>query len=218
MSKLQVIVGSTREGRSADLVLRWLLPAVKAHGGFEVEALDLREWKLPLFQETIATLGDLRNPTYSDPIVKRWNQKIAEGDAYLFVTAEYNHSVPAVLTNAIDSVFFSFAFRHKPAGFVGYSVGVAAGGRAVEHLAQIAFEAEMHALRDTVLIPYVLDAFGADGAPKSAALGAALTITLDDLAWWARVLGPARATQLAPGNFRLRAALNQPVPALAPKG
>jgi NAD(P)H-dependent FMN reductase len=219
MHKLQIIVGSTREGRHADTVLRWLLPAAQAHGTFEVEVLDLREWQLPLFQETLATIGDFRNPTYSQPIVKRWNQKIAEGDAYLFITAEYNHSVPGVLKNAIDSVFVSFGFRHKPAGFVGYSVGVSAGVRAVEHLAQIGFEAEMHALRDSVLIPFVQEAFNGDGVPKSPALGAALTITLDDLSWWSKVLGPARASQLPPGNFRLRAALNQalPAPATAPK-
>jgi len=70
----------------------------------------------------------------------------------------------------------------------------------------------MHALRDSVLIPFVQDTFQGDGPPKSPALGAALTITLDDLSWWAKVLGPARATQLPPGNFRLRAALNQPLP------
>lgn len=215
MLKLQIILGSTREGRHADVVLRWLLPAAKAHGAFDVEVLDLREWPLPLFQETIASIGDFKNPTYSLPIVKQWNRKIAEGDAYLFVTTEYNHSIPGVLKNAIDSVFLSFGFRHKPAGFVGYSVGVSAGVRAVEHLAQIGFEAEMHALRDSVLIPFVQDAFQGEGAPKSPALGAALTITLDDLAWWAKVLGPARATQLPPGNFRLRAALNLPLPASA---
>jgi len=219
MPKLHIIVGSTREGRHADTVLRWILSVVKAHGAFDAEVLDLREWQLPLFQETLATIGDFRNPTYSQPIVKKWNQKIAEGDAFLFVSAEYNHSIPGVLKNAIDSVFLSFGFRHKPAGFVGYSIGVSAGVRAVEHLAQIGFEAEMHALRDSVLIPFVQDAFGTDGAPKSPALPAALTITLDDLAWWAKVLGAARPTQLPPGNFRLRAALNQslPQPATPPK-
>jgi NAD(P)H-dependent FMN reductase len=190
-------------------VLRWLVPVAKAHRAFETEVLDLREWPLPFFQETLATIGDFRNPTYSQPVVKQWNQKIAEGDAYLFITAEYNHSVPGVLKNAIDNVFLSFAFRHKPAGFVGYSIGPAGGARAVEHLAQIGFEAEMHALRDSVLIPQVGEAFDKEGAPLNPALDAALTITLDDLAWWGNVLKPARATQLPPGNFRLRAALSR---------
>jgi NAD(P)H-dependent FMN reductase len=36
----------------------------------------------------------------------------------ILITAEYNHSVPGVLKNAIDNVFVSFAFRNKPAAFV----------------------------------------------------------------------------------------------------
>ena len=206
MLKLQIIVGSTREGRHADAIVRWLAPAAKAHGAFEVEALDLRDWPLPFFQETMATVGDFKNPTYSHPIVKKWNQKIAEGDAVLFVTSEYNHSIPGILKNAIDSVFISFGFRHKPAAMVGYSFGPVGGARAVEHLAQVAFEAEMHALRDTVLIGMSQN-FGKDGAPASPALNAALKVMLDDLAWWGELLKPARATQLPPGGFRLRAAL-----------
>jgi NAD(P)H-dependent FMN reductase len=114
MLKLQIIVGSTREGRYADAVLRWLLPVAKAHGAFDVEVLDLREWQLPLFQETLATIGDFKNPTYSQPIVKKWNQKIVEGDAYLFVTAEYNHSIPGVLKNAVDSVFLTLLPQPSP--------------------------------------------------------------------------------------------------------
>jgi NAD(P)H-dependent FMN reductase len=209
MLKLQIIVGSTRNDRQADAVLRWLAPVAKAHGAFELEVLDLREWPLPFFQETPATVGDFRNPTYSQPIVKQWNQKIAEGDAYLFITAEYNHSVPAVLKNAIDSVFLSFGFRHKPGGMVGYSGGIGAGARAVEHLAQIGFEAEMHMLRDTVLLPFVTNAFDAEGTPRESLPTAALKVLLDDLAWWGGLLKPARATQLAPGSFRVRAALAQ---------
>jgi NAD(P)H-dependent FMN reductase len=207
MLKLQIIVGSTREGRQADPVLRWLTPVASGHGAFDVEVLDLRDWPLPFFQETLATIGDFRNPTYSQPIVKSWNQKVSEGDAFLFVTPEYSHSVPGVLKNAIDSVFLSFGFRHKPAGFVGYSVGAPGGARAVEHLAQIGFEMEMHALRDSVLVGQVQEAFDKDGAPVNPALAAALKITLDDLAWWGNVLKAARPTQLPPGNFRLRAAM-----------
>jgi NAD(P)H-dependent FMN reductase len=207
MLKLQIIVGSTREGRQADPVLRWLTPVARGHEAFDVEVIDLREWPLPMFQETMATVGDFRSPTYSQPIVKQWNQKIAEGDAFLFVTPEYNHSVPGVLKNAVDSVFVSFALRHKPAGFVGYSGGAAGGARAVEHLAQIAFEADMHPLRDSVLVGQVHQAFDKEGAPVNPMLGAALEITLDDLVWWGNVLKAARPTQLPPGNFRLRAAM-----------
>src|SRR5580692_237887 len=188
MLKLKIILGSTREGRAADKLMPWLLERTRQHGGFEVELLDLRDWPLPFFAETAATIGDPSNPTYSQPVVRDWNRRLAEADAMLFVTPEYNHSVPGVLKNALDSVFLSFGFRHKPAGFVGYSVGAAGGARAVEHLAQIGFEAEMHPLRDSVLIGQVQEAFDKDGAPVHPMLGAALEITLDDLAWWGNVL------------------------------
>lgn len=207
MLKLQVIVGSTRPTRSVDKVLPWVLDRARRQGDFEVEVLDLRDWPLPFFQEHMGTIGDFADPTYSDPIVRDWNRKIAEGDAYLILTAEYNHSVPGQLKNAIDSVFVSFAFRNKPMAFLGYSGGVAAGTRAVEHLALIAIEGEAVPLRDTVLIPFVGGAFDEAGEPKDPATDIALSVTLEDLAWYAKALGRARAEgELAPGRFRARAA------------
>ena len=56
MLKVQIIIGSTRDGRNADSVCRWVLPAAQLHSDFEVETLDLRDWPLPFFQETIATV------------------------------------------------------------------------------------------------------------------------------------------------------------------
>jgi NAD(P)H-dependent FMN reductase len=205
--KLQIIVGSTRPNRNADRVLPWLIERASAHDVFEVEVLDLREWPLPLFAEHVGTIGDWADPTYSCPLVKCWNQKIAEGDAYLVLTPEYNHSLPGELKNAIDSVFASFAFRHKPIACVAYSVGISAGARAVEHLAQITIEAEMVPLRNCVLIPFVAAAFDDGGAPNDATADTALAVMLDDLAWWARVMADARPTQLPPGGVRLQAAL-----------
>jgi len=207
MPKLQVIVGSTRPTRAVDKVLPWVLSRAERHDDFEVEVLDLRDWPLPFFQEHMGTIGDFADPVYSEPIVRSWNRKLAEGDAYLILTAEYNHSVPGQLKNAIDSVFVSYALRNKPIGFLGYSVGLAAGTRAVEHLALIAIEAEAVPMRNTVLIPFISDAFDEDGEPNNPATEIALAITLDDLAWYADALGRARAEgELAPGNFRARAA------------
>jgi NAD(P)H-dependent FMN reductase len=207
MNKLQIIVGSTRPTRAAEKIFPWVADAAIRRGDFEVEVVDLRDWKLPFFQEHLGTIGDFADPTYSDPVVRAWNAKIAEGDAYVIITPEYNHSVPGELKNAIDSVFVSFALRNKPVAFVGYSAGIAAGTRAVEHLALIAIEAEAVPLRNTVLIPAVAGAFGEDGEPTNPATEAALAITLDDLSWWANALGSARADgELPPAAFRSRAA------------
>jgi NAD(P)H-dependent FMN reductase len=198
MLDLKIIIGSTRPGRAADRVIPWITEAVRAHGAFNAEVLDLRDWQLPLFGETLATLGDPRDPTFSDPVVKRWNAKIAQGDAFLFVTPEYNHSIPGVLKNAIDSVFATFAFRCKPAACVAYSGGIGGGIRAIEHLAQVAIEAEMVPLRNNVVIPYVQDALGAHGQPADPRTAATATILLDDLAWWGAALQLARAGGILP--------------------
>lgn len=207
MLNLKIVIGSTRPGRSADRVIPWITTVGREHGAFLVDVLDLRDWQLPLFGETRETLGDPRNPVFSAPVVKQWNEKIAEGDAYLFITPEYNHSVPAALKNAIDSVFATFAFRGKPAACVSYSAGIGGGIRAVEHLAHVEIEAEMVPLRNNVIIPFVGNAFGPDGQPKDPATSAAAKILLDDLAWWATTLQHARSRgTLPPAAFRHRAA------------
>ncbi|HEY5265849.1 MAG TPA: NAD(P)H-dependent oxidoreductase [Acidimicrobiales bacterium] len=208
MSKIHIIVGSTRETRAADLVVPWVVTRAVAHAGFDVEVLDLRDWPLPLFAEHMGTIGDFSNPTYSDPIVKAWNNKVKEADAFIVITPEYNHSLPGVLKNAIDSVFLSFAFRNKPIAAVAYSAGIAAGARAVEHLAQVLIEGEGVPLRNAVLIPFVTAAFDESGEPHDLAANVSLDVMLDDLAWWSSALEAARgAGELLPGVFRSRAAL-----------
>ena len=207
MSKLHIIIGSTRPGRAADLVAPWVIDRARNHGGFDVEVLDLRDWALPIFAETFETVGDFNDPTYSSPVVRSWNHKIAEADAFLVITPEYNHSVPAVLKNAIDSVFVSFAFRNKPVVAVGYSGGISGGVRAIEHLAQIAVEAEMVPLRTMTILAQVFEAFTADGQPVNPVADISLRTALDDLKWWSDVLRSARANgQLPPAAFRIQAA------------
>ena len=207
MLRLKVIVGSTREGRAAERVIPWLTSTATAHGSFDVELLDLRDWSLPMFSETVTTVGNPQDPVFSDPVVREWNRKIGEGDAFVFLTPEYNHSVPAVLKNAIDSVFTTFSFRNKPFSSVGYSGGIAGASRAIEHLAQIGIESEMVPLRNSVLIPYVNDAFDSNGALKSPQCELAATILFDDLAWWAAHLKQAREEgSLPPAFLRITAA------------
>lgn len=208
MLNLKILVGSTRPGRSADLVLPWVLARASSHGAFDVEVIDLRDWPLPPFQEHAGSIGDINDPTYSDPIVRRWNQKMREADALLVVTPEYLHSIPGTLKNALDSVFVSFALRHKPLAVVGYSTGIAAGVRAVEHLMDVATESEMVPLRDTVLIAKVATAFDDQHAPIDPMSEVAMTVMLDDLAWWGDLLAKARADgELPPATFRVRAAM-----------
>lgn len=208
MSRVQIIVGTTRPTRASDRVTAWVTSTAETHSGFEVEVLDLRDWPLPFFSEHLGTLGDINDPTYSEPIVKAWNKKIQDADAYIFITGEYNHSVPGVLKNAIDSIWASHAFRNKPVAAVSYSAGIGGGIRAIEHLAQIMIEAEAVPLRNTVVIPFVNEAFDDFGQPKDPLSEAGAAIALADLAWWSVALERARAAgELPPGRFRMREAM-----------
>jgi len=208
MTKLLIIVGSTRPGRAADAVVPWVVKSAEAHGGFDVEVADLRDWPLPHFAEHLGTIGDLGDPTYSDPAVKAWNNKVKGADAFIVITPEYNHSVPGVLKNAIDTVWLSFGFRNKPVASVGYSGGISGAIRAIEHLAHIFIEAEAVPLRSTVVLPQVRSLLGESGEPADPMPAAALGVLLDDLAWWSAALEKARAEgELIPGSFRVRAAV-----------
>lgn len=207
MSKLLVIVGSTRPSRAADRVVPWIMSRASSHDAFDAELADLRDWPLPIFAEHAGTIGDITDPSYSEPIVRAWNAKVKEADAFIVVTPEYNHSVPGGLKNAIDSVWLSFGFRNKPVAAVGYSGGVGGGIRAIEHLAQVFVEAEAAPLRSAVVIPFLGTAFDDAGEPAAAETDIRLQVMLDDLAWWSAALEKARAGgELPPGTMRVRAA------------
>jgi NAD(P)H-dependent FMN reductase len=126
MTRIAIIIGSTRPGRNGEAVARWVLEHAQQRDGVEYELVDLADWNLPHLDEPMpAAAGQ-----YANDHTKAWAAKIAEFDGYLFVTPEYNHSTSGALKNAID--FVGAEWYNKAAGFVSY--GVFGGARAVEHL------------------------------------------------------------------------------------
>lgn len=145
--KIQVIIGSTREKRFGERPAQYVFDELKKETGVEVELIDLRDWPLPFFDEPASPY--MAKGVWVNPLGKKWAEKVAEADAYIIVTPEYNHGYPAVLKNALDWVFYEW--KHKPVGFVSY--GVVSGVRAVEQLRQVVNELEMHPIRTSLLIP-----------------------------------------------------------------
>jgi NAD(P)H-dependent FMN reductase len=126
MIKVAIIVGSTRPGRKAEAVARWVHELAAKRGDAEYEVVDIQDFNLPLLDESMPPARQ----QYSQPHTKAWAAKIASFDAYVFVTPEYNHGPSGALKNAID--FLYREWNNKAAGFVGY--GSAGGTRAVEQL------------------------------------------------------------------------------------
>jgi NAD(P)H-dependent FMN reductase len=140
MIKIAVIIGSTRPGRNGEAVAKWVYDIAVQRGDAEYELVDLKDFDLPLLDESMpAAMGQ-----YTQPHTKRWAEKIAEFDAFIFVTPEYNHSTSGALKNAID--FLYQEWTNKAAGFVGY--GAAGGVRAVEHLRGVMGNLQVATVRD----------------------------------------------------------------------
>ncbi|WP_460370624.1 NADPH-dependent FMN reductase, partial [Actinocorallia lasiicapitis] len=165
--RLAMIVGSAREGGRGAVVARWLAGRAALRPDLELDVLECTE----------------------DP--ERARARIAEADAYLVVTPEFNHSYPGPLKTFLDS--FYKEWQAKPAGFVSYG-GVSGGLRAVEHLRQVFAEFHATTVRETVSFHNVWDHFCDErGFPAEPdAPNAAAERLLAQLAWWARALADAR--------------------------
>ena len=189
--KIAVIVGSTRPTRFADIPTAYIVEKAKAHGGVDVEVVDLRDYPMPFFDEVASNAWA---PT-QNPVAVAWQKKLAEFDGYIFVVAEYNRSIPGVLKNALDQA--NVEWNRKPFGAVAY--GSTGAANALGHLQNIGVELQMVAMRNNVRIMggdffKVHPGFGGSGnlADIEASIGATATGLLDDITWWAKATKAAR--------------------------
>jgi NAD(P)H-dependent FMN reductase len=193
VTKIQVIMGTTRAGRFSERVAVWVVEYLTAHGRFDVGLLDLRDYPLPFFDQAppAYTLRD-----YPSEDVARLGRKLDEADGFVVLVGEYNHGYPAVLKNAMDHTFVEW--RRKPIAFVGW--GNVGGARAIEQLRQVTVEFEMSPLRHAVhILPDILrPAKQADDPFDTSVfspLEPRLAMLADDLEWWASALAAARISQ-----------------------
>jgi NAD(P)H-dependent FMN reductase len=170
--RIAVIYGSTREGRFCDRVATWVLGRLAEDRRFVAERVDPAD-------------------AHSGPeALSGLRRRLAEADAFIVVTPEYNHSYPAPLKAFIDSI--DREWRSKPVAFVSYG-GVSGGLRAVEHLRLVFAELHAATLRDTVSFANPWQRFLPDGTLVEArASEQAMAQLLAHLDWWARALKKAR--------------------------
>jgi NAD(P)H-dependent FMN reductase len=128
-SPVLVIAGSLRPRRICLQVAEWVAQVGRetTNGAFEV--LDLKDWPLPMHDEPAVPAGG----DYQFEHTRAWSRKIAEADAFVFVTPQYNWGYPAPLKNALDHLYKEWA--GKPAMIVTY--GGHGGGRCAEQLQQV---------------------------------------------------------------------------------
>ncbi|MDA3626102.1 NAD(P)H-dependent oxidoreductase [Saccharopolyspora sp. WRP15-2] len=198
MIRIGIVVGSTRSVRRTEVAARWVAEVANRHpavvaGDATFEVVDLAEHGLPLLDEDLPALFGAYRNTHT----KRWAAVVGSFDGFVFVTPEYNHSMPAALKNAIDYLFAEW--NDKAAGFVSH--GVHGGVRAVEHLRLALAEVKVATVRSQVALSAFTDFVITDPVqPGECSPGehqeSTLNEMLDELVAWSRALKAVRESSL----------------------
>jgi NAD(P)H-dependent FMN reductase len=189
MLTVAIIIGSTRPGRKAEAVARWVHEIARKRSDASFELVDVAAFNLPLLDEAVPAVMN----QYSQPHTKVWAAKIATFDAFVFVTPEYNHSMSGALKNAIDFLFREW--NDKAAGFVGY--GGAGGTRAVESLRLVMGEIKVADVRSQVALSLYSDFENFSTFRPRPQQQAAVTTMLDDVVAWGEALRVMRIRRSA---------------------
>ena len=191
MLRIAIIIGSTRPGRKGEAVGKWAYEIARKRTDAEFELVDIRDFNLPLLDEPMPpSLGQ-----YSHDHTKRWAEKIASFDGYVFVTPEYNHATSGALKNAID--FLYAEWTNKAAGFIGY--GGALGARAVENLRLIMAELQVATVRAQVGLSMFTDFENFSVFQPAATQEKYVHAMLDQVIAWGGALRKLRDKQESPG-------------------
>lgn len=169
---IAVLICSTRDERVSDQVAQWVLENAS---GANFSIVDLKDFRLP-------NLGETPNDK------PKWDATLNRFDGFIFVTPEYNHSIPGVLKNALDITREPLA--NKAAAIVSY--GSAGGVRAAEHLRQILAELEVADVRTNLTFSRQLDFVADSFKPNTDAKLADLNLMVDQLVRWSKALKTIR--------------------------
>lgn len=145
---IKLIVASTRQNRVGGQISDWVKTHADKHEDLSIEVLDLEKENLPFFDAAVS-------PMYAadeSEAAKAWGEKIAEADGFIFVTPEYNRSIPASLKNAID--FLYGPWLTKPAAIVSYG-WIDGGASASKHLYDILSWVKMDVADDQVHLKFL---------------------------------------------------------------
>jgi len=170
--KIGIIIGSTRGGNVGKEVGEWVFEQSKTRKDADYQLIEVSKFKLPMLGESNEKIG-----------IEQWNQTISALDGFVFVAAEYNHSITGSLKNALDLAFDPW--MNKAAGIVSY--GYAGGARAAEHLRGILGALGVADVQQHVLINLNSDFDKQTLKPASYQTGL-LTKLFDQVERWSRGL------------------------------
>lgn len=172
--KIGLVLGSIRDHRKGASVAAWAESVASQRSDATYEVIDICDFALPLLADE--TLPAMRNKHYDDPRVQAFADRMDSCDAYLFITAEYNHGIPGAFKNAID--LLGSELNGKAVAFISY--GAAMGSRAVEQWRLVVANFNMFDIRPQVMFSIFTDFNGNELVPSQRAVDS-LNETLDVL-------------------------------------
>jgi NAD(P)H-dependent FMN reductase len=184
VTRIGVILGSTRPGRRGEPVAQWVMEAARRRSDADFELVDLADYPLPHLDEPLLpSMGQ-----YQNAHTLEWAATIGRFDGYVFVTPEYNHGTSGVLKNAIDYLYAEW--NNKAMGIVSY--GTVGGARAAEHLRLVAGELQMADVRTNVALSLFNDFENFTELRPSAHQAEALGTLFGQVIAWSQALAPLR--------------------------
>lgn len=184
MTRIGVILGSTRPGRRGEPVARWVMEHANERKDADFELIDLVDYPLPHLDEPLPpSMGQ-----YQNEHTRQWSATISRFDGFVFVTPEYNHGTSGVLKNAID--FLYAEWNNKAMGIVSY--GVVGGARAAEHLRLVAGELQMADVRTNVALSMFSDFENFTDLKPAPYQASALDTLFSQVIAWSEALAPLR--------------------------
>jgi NAD(P)H-dependent FMN reductase len=184
MTRIGIILGSTRPNRNGEQVAKWVLDIAESRDDSEFELVDLRDYPLPHLDEPMPpSLGQ-----YQGQHTKEWASKIGSFDGFVIVTPEYNHGTSGVLKNAMDYLYAEW--NNKAVGFVSY--GAVGGARAAEHLRLVAGELQMADVRQQVTLSLITEFENFSVFKPGDYNVESLNVLLDQVIAWSEALAPIR--------------------------
>lgn len=185
MHRLGVVLASTREGRVGATVTDWFSSKARAHGGFEIEEVDLKGVDLPLLSEP----NHPRLKKYTQEKTRAWSETVSALDAFVFVSPEYNFGTPPALVNALDHLYGEW--NYKAVGLVTYG-GVSGGLRAAQMTKLLLTSFKMVPIVEQVSIPFVAQSISDSVFNANETHDKSATVMLDELVRWTTALKTLR--------------------------
>ena len=183
---IAVILGTVRDDRLGIRVARYAMDQIRqrGHTGTLIDPLTM---ELPLLNKVFSEYEKGEAPAAMEQI----SGILEKADAYIVVSAEYNHSIPPAMSNTLDHFMKEYFF--KPAGIFCYSVGAFGGMRAAMQLRALLPEVGAITIPSILPFPKAGEILDEQGQPTGTKPGSTLEKFFQELEWYGNAMQVARA-------------------------